>query len=278
MLDVTPREGTLAAGDGIRLRTLRWGASHATGRAIAFVHGYFEHSGRYREIAEHFAIRGYTCCAMDLRGHGHSEGVRGHVTDFSSYSDDLGRLLSTIREEPGVRDIFLVGHSVGGLIALAYAIGRTDLSGVAVSSPYLRNAVPLPGPLLAALPLVAPLAPKLKIRGRLAAATVSRDPSVVAAYASDPLVFRHITLGWALAAVRAQRATLDRAPRLELPLLVMAAGADRVADPSAAREFYERAGSRDKTLLWYDDHYHENFNEPDRQRVYEDLEHWLAQR
>ncbi|HET8568621.1 MAG TPA: alpha/beta hydrolase [Candidatus Limnocylindria bacterium] len=270
MTEAAQREGVLTTRDGLRLRTLRWGGPSATPRAIVFVHGYLEHAGRYHGIAEHFVARGYTCYSMDHRGHGRSEGTRGYVSDFSLYRADLDLLVSDVRQD-GADDVFLVGHSAGGLIGLGYATGRTDLAGIAVSSPYLRNALAVSGARSIALRVLSRVAPRTQLRSPLDPRDISHDPAVISDHATDPLVLRHMTPGWALAMLRDQAATLGGARRLVIPLLVMAAGADKLADPSAARDFYERAGTPDKTLLWYADHYHESFNEVDRRRVYADL-------
>ena len=277
MSDISATEDRMAARDGVHLRTLRWSTAAAAGPPVVLVHGYLEHAGRYAELAAYLASHGHPVLAFDHRGHGRSEGIRGYVRDFGDYVDDVKLVLARARDDAGTTP-FLLGHSMGGLIALAYAIEHDGIRGVAVSSPYLRNAVRVSGAQRAALQVLARVRPTLQLASPLKASQLTRDAALVAAQQSDALVLRRYTPGWGLALLRAQAATLAGAPRLRSPLLVMVAGADSVADPAAARDFYERAGSTDKTLVAYDEHYHENFNELDRQRVYADLEGWLNAR
>ncbi|HEY0782995.1 MAG TPA: alpha/beta fold hydrolase, partial [Thermoanaerobaculia bacterium] len=128
--------GAFESRDGLRLATVHQLLAAPRAR-IAIVHGYAEHSGRYEELLAELAARGYEGHAFDLRGHGASQGARGHVDDFADYRSDLDRFLERLPDEPE-RPLFLLGHSLGGLIALDYCLHRTGMfAGVVVSSPFL---------------------------------------------------------------------------------------------------------------------------------------------
>ena len=243
---------------------------------IVLAHGLGEHSGRYTDLARHCTDRGFAVYAVDHYGHGKSEGLAGHVERFSVYLDGIRELLSRAREEqPGV-PVFMLGHSMGGLIAAAFMReSQADFRGCVLSGPaFLSDAAP-PAVVLWVNRLLSSLAPTLPMTG-LDPAGVSRDPEVVRAYVSDPLVHHGKMSARLIAELMAtMRATLAAAPEIELPLLVMHGDADVLTSPSGSQAFHARASSGDKTLKLYPGLYHEIFNEPEKAAVLTDMTDWL---
>ena len=135
-----------AAADGLLLTRQAWRPDGEPAAVLAVVHGYGEHGGRYRGLAEDMAARGYAVHVYDLRGHGRSAGRRGHLGRFGDYLDDTAVYLEAVRGEQPGRPLFLLGHSLGGLIAAAYAEDRPTegLAGLILSSPFLRLGMPVP--------------------------------------------------------------------------------------------------------------------------------------
>ncbi|MCU0304311.1 MAG: lysophospholipase [Thermoanaerobaculales bacterium] len=273
-------DGTLATDDGLELYWQSWQPPGEPEGVLVFVHGLAEHSGRYLNPVRHFVARGWTCFGFDYRGHGRSPGARAHVGTFDEYLADLaeGHRLAKIRH-PGQR-IFLVGHSQGGLLSLLYAeSGPDDLDGVVVSSPFLGiHPDSRPSRLaLGASRIAARLTPKMKLANLADPTFLSRDPAVAEAYVGDPLVSREVTMGWAAAALDAQRKVLAEASLMTLPTLVMQAGADRLADPDASRTWVASAPADLVEYVEWDGFYHELFNEPrfDRRQVFDRMEAWL---
>ncbi len=269
-----------AARDGVRL--VRWACrpGDEARAAVAVVHGYGEHAGRYRQLARELAERGFCTCTYDLRGHGRSAGRRGHVGRFKEYLDDTGRFLDWARLQARGLPLFLLGHSMGGLIAALFVEQRRpdDLAGVVLSSPFLRLAEPVPRHKLFLAHIASAVAPSLDVGNTLDAAGLSRDDEVVAAYRADPLNHGVATARWATEVLSAQKTALAHAGRISQRLLVMAGSDDAVAHPDAARELFAAAASRDKKLLVYPGFLHEIFNEAGRDAPVADLLAWLEAR
>lgn len=270
------QESTIKGHDGLALFCQAWLPDADLKAVLILVHGLAEHSGRYGNLVQYFVPRGYGIRAMDLRGHGRSPGSRGYVRRFRDYVDDTMAFLIRTRAEHPETPLFLLGHSMGGTIAIACALEDPHgISGLVLSATVLTPGRSISRLHILAAGLLSRLAPRLKVT-RLDSAGTSRDPAVVRAYEADPLVYRgRISArlgGEFLAAMhRGQRMI----PRIRLPLLIMHGADDRLSNPEGSRLLHERAGSEDKTLILYDGLYHELFNEPERERVFGDMERWL---
>lgn len=247
--------------------------------ALAVVHGYGDHGGRYVWLGEAMAARGYAVYVYDLRGHGQSSGERGQVRRFSDYYDDTAIYLDEVRRSQPGRPLCLLGHSLGGLIAAGFAAEHPrGLDGLVLSSPFFRLAMEVPPTKVVGARVLAVVKPGWNIGNTVQAADLSHEPDVVDAYVTDPLVHHVAPARWAVEMLSAQAAAPTTAERLELPLLLLYGSEDAVADPAIARAFFAAAGSPDKTLRGYEGFYHELFNETERARVFEDLAAWLAAR
>ena len=269
-----------AAADGLLLTRQEWRSKSEPAAVLAVVHGYGEHGGRYRGLAEDMVPRGCDVHVYDLRGHGLSGGRRGHLGCFADYLDDTAVFLKAVREEQPGRPVYLLGHSLGGLIAAAYVEDRPGdaPAGLILSSPFLRLGMPVPPLKLHAARLLSLVAPAVNIGNTLDPAELSHDQDVVSAYRIDPLNHHVATARWAAEVVAAQSAALSAAHRIRLPLLLLYADADAVADPQACRDLFERAASPDKTVHCYEGFYHEIFNDTGRDAVFADLATWLEAR
>jgi len=266
-----------AAADGLLLTRQAWRPEGAPAAVLAVVHGYGEHGGRYRGLAEAMVARGYALHVYDLRGHGRSSGRRGHLGRFTDYLDDTAVYLDAVRREQPGRPLYLLGHSLGGLICTAYVEDRPadSLAGLILSSPFLRLGMPVPPLKLGAARLLSIVAPAVNVGNTVDAAALSHDQEVVSAYGTDPLNHHVATARWAAEVVAAQSAALSAAGSIRLPLLLLFGDADTVADPQASRELFERVASSGKTVHCYEDFYHEIFNEAGRAEVFADLAAWL---
>ena len=273
-------DGFFSAHDGLRLYYRRWTGAGEPQAVIALVHGYLEHSGRYGFVGDYFAARGFTVYGFDHRGHGQSGGTRAHVEHFGDYLTDVERYLDLIRDREGTqKPIFLVGHSMGGLISLRYALERqSGVRAIAVSSPYLGNKVPVSAAKLFVGRMLSKVMPKASLDAQLDRKLLSHDPAVVAAHEADPLITHKFTARWATEAMAAQAWVLANAHRMALPTLVMQGADDQIADPAASRTFFERLTHPDKSWKSYTGYYHEIFNEIGRDEVFRDLETWLRAR
>lgn len=270
-------EGFLSGRDGVRLFHRQWAVSDP--KAICLlVHGIAEHSGRYAHVAEALNQRGFSVWAQDHRGHGRSEGRRGDCRSLEMFVEDLNPPLHQIRSNPPSLPLFLIGHSLGGLIALAYAVRYPGgIRAVAVSSPALKLAHETPPLKVAVVSGIARLFPQIHFQNGVNPHLLCHDPAVVKAYQQDPLVHRVITARCAVALRDAMRKSLDLAERLKIPCLIQQAGSDEVCDPNAAARFAQSADSGSVNFRLYEGLYHELYNEPQKGRVLQDLCRWMEE-
>jgi len=257
---MTHNEGRFTGLGGLHIYWQCWLPDGNPKAVLLIAHGFAEHSGRYGNVVRHFVPRGYAVYAPDHRGHGRSDGERVQVADFSEYVKDLKTFFDMVRRERPTERIFLVGHSMGSMIALAYAAEHQhELAGLVTSGGGMaRPGDPPPPPRPAGMPLDT--------------AFLSRDPAVIKAYVEDPLVYRG-----PLPRMSAMASMRDRLPemvaRIRLPALIMAGNGG--PDGARSRVLYEHIGSQDKTLKLYEGLLHEIFNEPEHPLVMADLESWL---
>lgn len=246
-------------------------------RTVLLVHGLGEHSGRYANVINHLVPKGYAIFALDHRGHGRSGGKRGHLNNFSEYLHDLEALRSLAVEKCGQDRILILGHSMGGLIALSYALKSPDsIIAVVVSSPFLGLRVAVPKAKIILGRVLSRVFPSLTMDNQLDPRFLSHDPEVVRAYVEDPLVHRRVSARWFTETTRERESVLTHAPGFSLPLLVLQAGDDRMVDPASSELFYRQAESSSNRLIVYPGFYHEIFNETEKEKALRDLDNWLA--
>lgn len=246
---------------------------------LIIVHGLAEHIGRYEHLSAYFSARGFAVYGMDHRGHGRSEGLKGHVERFDRFLTDLRTFHGMVSGFHPGKMVFLIGHSAGAIIAANYAISHQgELAGLVLSATtVIPGAGISPAKILAAR-VLSFLAPKMRV-GKLDAADVSRDPAVVEAYENDPLVYRgNITARFGAELMKGLANLPERATVLRLPVLIMSGTEDRISRPEGSRILYEKIGSSDKTLKMYEGLYHEVFNEPEQLQVFGDAAGWLETR
>ena len=243
---------------------------------LRIVHGLGEHAGRYTRLAELLLARGISTYAADLRGHGVSGGRRGHVDRFAQYLSDFRH----VREAtPDDTPAFVLGHSLGGLIALRLiqTDSATGLRGAILSAPAVDLPEPQPWWREPATRVLSPLMPTISAPNGIDPADLSRDPVEVEAYRTDPLVHDRITIRLYREMRRAMQEARKQAAAVTVPLLLLTPGTDRVTDVGAARLLADQfAGPTE--VRDYPQAYHEPFHDPESARVMEDLAGWLDRR
>lgn len=275
---VCHREDSLRVPDGVQLFEQSW-APEAPRAVVLLVHGFAEHSARHASAALHLARRGYAVQTFDLRGHGRSQGKRCFVRVFDEYLDDTGALLLRAQRRWPSQPVFLLAHSLGGLITSLFVIHeRSEVSGLILSAPVVRlgrDYSPFKIGASLALGRAFPHLPMVRFKS----SSVSRDPVVVRAYEDDELVYHGRTPArTASEIVRAVQRLQASAERISVPLLVMHGSQDQVADVDGSRELCERAGSFDKSLRVYDGLWHEIMHEPEKETVLQEMSGWLDDR
>jgi acylglycerol lipase len=270
-------EGRFEGAGAVKIFWQAWLPEGDPRALVLIAHGAAEHGGRYDWVGNELVGLGYAAYAIDHRGHGRSAGPRAYVDRLDNAVADLHGLSDLASERHPGAPRFLLGHSMGGAIALAYAARHQDeLTGLVLSAPLaVLEANAASRTASRVLSSVAPRLPIYKIDGT----TVSRDPEIVRAYDDDPLNHRGPlparTIGELMSATAAMP---ERLQELRLPILTMYGTADRLVAPAGSALVHERAGSADTTLLSYDGLYHELLNEPERDRVLGDVVEWIEAR
>ncbi len=244
---------------------------------LLIVHGLAEHCGRYMNVVNHFVPLGYAVYGLDHIGHGKSEGTRVYVGRFAEYTDTVKLYFDLIRLEHPDKPIYLVGHSMGGLIGALYLLEhQRELAGAVLSGPLVKMSDDLSPVVVFMGKLLSTLTPKAGLMA-LDAQGVSRDPAVVQAYINDPLVHTgKMTARLAGELVAATQRITAEAAKITLPILIVQGSGDKLVNPAGAKLLYDTVSSADKTLKVYEGFYHEVFNEPERAQVLNDVEAWLA--
>ncbi len=272
-------QGTFTTADGSSHFYQYWQPPGDARAVIIVVHGAGEHSGRYERLATYCVDHGYAVAALDHRGHGKSEGTRVHVQRFDDYLDSLEVFhRQVVRDWPNL-PLFLLGHSLGGLISSRYLLQhQSGFAGCVLSGPAIMTEIE-PGLLqtwlIRLLALLYPSAGVLQLDAR----GVSRDPEEVERYLQDPLVHNgKMTARLVSELFNAMTAIRNTAAEIHLPMLLLHGGADAMTSPEGSRFLYNNISSTDKELKIYPELFHEIFNEPEHPAVYADVLTWCDAR
>lgn len=268
--------GNISSG-GLRLFYRAWRPDQTPRGVVAIVPGFNSHSGYYEWVAGQLTARAVAVYAIDLRGRGQSEGERFYVDRFEDYVSDVHTLVTLARSRDAALPVFLLGHSAGGVVACLYAVEhQSELAGLICESFAFK--VPAPDVALSLLKGLSHVAPHAHVL-RLKNEDFSRDPAIVHQMNSDPLIADEKQPTQTVAQmVRADQRLEHEFPNFKLPLLILHGKSDKATKPSGSQQFYDAAGSRDKTLKLYDGAYHDLLNDTDRDRVIGDVIGWVESR
>lgn len=225
------KPGERLALDGTKIAHRSWEPAASPRAVVVIVHGLAEHGGRYRHVAEMLAERGYAVMVPDLRGFGVSGGPRGHLRRWEHYLDDLAVDIAAARSR-GL-PVVLLGHSLGGLVALSYALGPRPAPDLLVlSAPAIDADLPRSKKLAARV--LGAIAPRIRIPNGLRGDQLSTDPTVGEQYFADPLVYTSTTLGLGRLALGAGDTCRRELATLKVPTLVLHGERDSIVPPAVS--------------------------------------------
>ena len=278
-------EGTLKrAGSGPPLYYASAMPSGTARAVLGVIHGYAEHGARYAHVMGALAEHGIGSVAIDLRGHGRAQGIRGYCSRFGEFLDDareLRRLAEDRAAQAGGAPTLLFGHSFGGLVAALSALDDhgplhpRPWKGLVLSAPFFGLGLDVPAIKIAAGKLASRIYPKLALPSGLEGKDMTHDLEKAKEYDADPLVFKNATARWFTETAAAQQRALSLASRLTLPLYMTMGTADKVASTKAAKRFFDAAGSADKTWDPREGLFHEVLNEPSWKDIVENIARWV---
>lgn len=262
--------------DGLNMFAKEWAPETDPKALIVLIHGLGEHIGRYEHVARAFTSDGYIMRGFDLRGHGQSEGPRGHADSYDQISLDIDQFIQNARAvHPGL-PVFLYGHSLGGALVLYY--GETHqglLNGIIATSPGLAPTNPLPAVKMTAAKVFSRIAPGLQMKNDLDLTGLSHDPEVAQRYTADPLVHPLISARLGMELITNGNFIVGHASQIAVPLLLIQGSADRLVNPPMT-DVFSKLVSED--LLSYHvipDGYHELHNEVGKEKVIQIMVDWL---
>lgn len=265
---------TLAAKDKLSLLTRAWKVENPKA-IIALIHGFGEHSGRYAHFADFFNKNGYSVYALDNRGHGKSEGKRGHTPKYETYLDDIEVFLDYVHAQNKNKEIYLYGHSMGGNLVLNYLLRRKPVvKGVIVTGPWIQLAFE-PKPILVTMgKLMRSIVPTFTQSSGLQQEHISKDPKVVEAYKQDPLVHGNISAAASLGLLEAASFLNTYQGEMPVPLLIMHGEDDLITSQPASEAFAKRLKGKVTYKKW-EGMYHEIHNEPQQLEVFNYTLGWM---
>lgn len=268
--------GYLSGSDGRKIFWQGWRPAGDIKGLVIIAHGLGEHIGRYEQLAGFLNQKGYAVFGSDHRGHGKTEGKRGHILRFDEYTKDFKMIRdSVVSRFPGKCSV-LLGHSMGGLIAVHYVLTYpSDFDGLALSSAALKVEVDASPVKLAAGRFFSKVLPGITMGNELDPNMISHDREVVRKYIDDPLVHDRVSARWFTSFTAAIAEAQSRAGEIMIPCLVMQSSEDKLVAPAGAGEFFGKVASADKTLQYWEGFYHEMFNEVEKQKPYQFLLDWL---
>jgi alpha-beta hydrolase superfamily lysophospholipase len=267
-------EETFPGAGGLNIFFRSWRPAAQTRGVVVIVHGFNAHSGYYTWVAEQLVASGLAVYALDLRGRGRSDGDRFFVEKFEDYVGDVATFIALAKSrEPGL-PVFLLGHSAGGVVSCVYTLDhQPEIAGLICES--FAFQVPAPDFALAVLKGLSHVAPHAHVL-KLPNEAFSRDPKVVEAMNNDPLIAHESQPTQTVAAmVRADERLKREFPLITLPLLILHGTADKATRPGGSQLFYEKAGSKDKTLKLYERDFHDLLNDLDKAVVMADVQKWI---
>ncbi|MEJ2276279.1 MAG: lysophospholipase [Candidatus Lokiarchaeota archaeon] len=246
---------------------------------IITLHGWATHSDRLKNVADYFTEKGYGIYSFDLRGHWRNTGeIPGHIESLDNIQKDVVLFRDLIKKEYTDKQIFIMGHSFGGLISLIYAIQHPGIPGVLVSSPMLGLSLDLSVTQKVGKIFAGPFAkinPTKVIDMKIQQNLLTSDLRILREHIADKHKLEQITAKTYSEMKDAMKWAIDNASKLTCPLFIMQAGMEKVVDKIKTKEFFERVKGRDKSYKEYDGFLHELWNEKGRAQVFQGMFVWL---
>jgi acylglycerol lipase len=271
------KEETLEGIGGLKIFVRSWRPEGKPRGVVVINHGFKSHGGLYDWTATQLTGKGLAVYALDMRGHGKSEGEALYVEKFSDYAGDLAKLVALAKEREGGLPAFVLGHSAGGVVACLYTLDhQNDIAGLICES--FAHELPAPDFALAVLKGVGQIAPHAHVL-KLKDEDFSRDPSFVERMKNDPLISKQGYEARTVAElVRADERLKKEFSRITLPVLILHGTADHAAKLHGSEVFQQAAGSKDKTLKLYDGYFHDLLNDVGKEKVLADITEWIGAR
>ena len=266
------------ASDGTPMHAVRWQTEGEPSMVVCLIHGLGEHSGRYATMAEYYVSHGVEVVSFDLRGHGRSDGQRGHCDDFQQMVRDIEHFLYKGARVDLEKPHFIYGHSLGGTLALKYILSNPgEFKGVILSAPMFKPAFEPPKWKVVMGRYLQSIWPTLSLSNEVDRNALTRDKALLASYKSDPLNHDRISAKFGTQLLEEGEGLLQDASLVNLPMLMMHGDADELTCHKASILFADCAGQQCTLKIW-EDFYHELHHEPKKEDVFDYSIAWMKGR
>lgn len=242
---------------------------------FVIIHGSGEYFGRYKWLANRLNQAGYSVIGGDLPGLGRSSGKKGHIDSFKDYYEVVHDWVTEAAGQEG--PVFLLGHSMGGVIVIRYLEEyKPKVKGVILTSPCLGLAKKVSPFLEGLVHFLNGVYPSLCLSAGILPEQVSKDVQIVEQYGTDPLILKKVSVRWYLELKKAMEESFTRIDHYpQVPTLVMQAGDDQIVDKEITGKWVESLRNSKKEYIQWPTLYHELFNEPEKEQVFEKMENWV---
>ncbi|MCB0033138.1 MAG: lysophospholipase [Anaerolineales bacterium] len=270
------QESSFKGYEGVTLFYQSWHPEGESKAVLMIIHGLGEHGGRYPNVVNHLVPKGYAIYALDHRGHGRSERAgAAHVLAWQEFREDVRAFHQLVAEKEAGKPLFVLGHSMGGLITLNYLQHHQEgVQGAIISAPAVGK-LDVPAVIDFISGILSGIAPAFAVPTNLDSTAISRDAAVVKAYQNDPFVHGKGTPRFATELKKTAAETMANAGKISLPLLMIHGDQDKLVNVANTRAFFPKVSSADKELIIYEGGYHESHNDIHHEQVTADLERWL---
>ncbi|AUD01824.1 alpha/beta hydrolase [Spirosoma pollinicola] len=263
--------------EGLNVAYRHWQAVNPPKAILVFAHGFNSHSGYFQWPAHQLTAQNFEVYAIDFPGRGDSDGERYYIADYEQFVNELDKLVAIAQTTYPSLPTFLLGHSAGGVLAAIYVLEhQAKFKGFICES--FAFQVPAPDFAVAVLKGLSHLFPHAHVL-RLNNEDFSRDPAVVEFMNADPLIANEVQPTKTVQQLSlADERLKTEMSAIQLPLLILHGTADKATKPSGSQYFYDHASSPDKTLKFYEGHYHDLLNDLEKETVMGDILAWLTER